>query len=297
MEIRKIDNVSIDIFSEVKVTTCGNIVEVMYSEHSSNGNTIRKLNANEYVNLATGEVKEYMHTENRAQSKNELRKTFKRIRDVINCNVDKPYKCRWVTITYAENMTDTGRLYKDVEKFIKRLRYQYGQFEYINIAEPQGRGAWHVHSILIFPTRAPFIDNKDMSSIWGYGTTDTQKLEDNDNLGAYLSAYLGDIDLESVDDIQTAIMVNGLEIKESNGKRYVKGGRLHMYPTNFNILRCSRGVKRPSIERITEIEAQKKVSAGTLTFEKTIHLLDEENEFENTINYRYYNLKRDKKQI
>ena len=43
-------------------------------------------------------------------------------------------------------------------------------------------------------------------------------------------------------------------------------------------------------ELYTEKEAQKKVSAGTLTFEKTIELTDSDSQFSNTINYRHYNL-------
>lgn len=297
MQIEKIDgSISLNSKDWVKVTTCGNVVEVMYSEHKSRGNDIRKISAEQYINITTGEVCDYKHTVNRAQNKNELRKTFKRIRDVINCNVDKPNKCRWVTLTYAENMTDTKRLYEDTKKFIMRLRYEVGHFEYIQVAEPQGRGAWHIHMIMIFDKQAPFIDNRKMAAIWGHGTTDTQKLDDNDNLGAYLSAYLGDIPLEDVKDINTAYMVNGLEVKEVGGKKYIKGGRLHMYPTKFNILRCSRGVKRPTVETMTYENAQKKVSAGTLTFEKSLSLIDEEKDFNNFINYKYYNMAREPKQ-
>lgn len=67
-----------------------------------------------------------------------------------------------------------------------------------------------------------------------------------------------------------------------------------MYPTKFNIYRCSRGVKRPTIEKMYEKEAQKKVSAATLTYEKTIQITDDDG-FNNVLNYRYYNMKKSKK--
>lgn len=63
-----------------------------------------------------------------------------------------------------------------------------------------------------------------------------------------------------------------------------------MYPPKFNIYRQSRGIKKPVVSYETEKEAQKKVSAGTLTFEKTIELSDSDSQFSNTINYRHYNL-------
>lgn len=293
MKVTKLDDIVLDSDKRVKVTTAGNVVEIMYSEKKSVGNSIVKLNSNEYLDKLTGEIKEYKKTEDRSQSKNELRKTFKNIRDVVNCNVTEPNNCKWVTLTYAENMTDTVRLYKDAERFIKRLRYKYGKFEYIQVVEPQGRGAWHIHMIMIFAKKAPFIPNNEMADIWGNGFTVTRKMDDIDNLGAYLSAYLGDIELNENDKLDKEVLDNcvGLEVKEVNGKKYIKGGRLHMYPTKFNILRCSRGVKRPIVEVMSEEFAQKKVSAATLTFQKTIHLTDG-SDYENTLNYRYYNMKR-----
>lgn len=294
MKVEKIEDIEISELAKVKVTTSGHIVEVMYMERKSKGNHIIKISANEYLDKLTGEVKEYQKTDNRSQSKNELRKTFKKLRDIVNCNVSEPRNCRWVTLTYAENMTDSVRLYKDCEKFIKKLRYRYGKFEYIQVAEPQGRGAWHIHMVMIFDKKAPYIDNKDMADMWGHGFTKTQKMDNNDNLGAYLSAYLGDVEFDSIkNDIGAMTECVGLEIKEVDGKKYIKGGRLHMYPTNFNIYRCSRGIKRPIVEELIEHDIKEKVSAATLTYQKTIKLSDDDG-YENTINYRYYNMKRDR---
>ena len=63
-----------------------------------------------------------------------------------------------------------------------------------------------------------------------------------------------------------------------------------MYPPKFNLYRASRVIKKPVVIYETEKNAQKKVSAGTLTFEKTIELSDSDSQFSNTINYRHYNL-------
>ena len=85
--------------------------------------------------------------------------------------------------------------------------------------------------------------------------------------------------------------IREVEIKGSNEKKsIIKGARLHMYPPKFNLYRASRGIKKPLVTYETEKEAQKKVSAATLTFEKTIELTDSDSQFSNTINYRHYNL-------
>ena len=121
-------------------------------------------------------------------------------------------------------------------------------------------------------------------------------MEDVDNVGAYLTAYLGDMDISDArnlsDDELNSMRSFGIKEVEVDGttKSILKGARLHMYPPKFNLYRFSRGIKKPIVNYETEMQAQKKVSAGTLTFEKTIKLTDADSQFNNTINYRHYNL-------
>ena len=65
-----------------------------------------------------------------------------------------------------------------------------------------------------------------------------------------------------------------------------------MYPANFNLYRCSRGIKEPVVFKEIEKEVQKiiEVSRAGLTFEKTVSISNTDTEFENILNYRYYNL-------
>ena len=68
--------------------------------------------------MATGEIKQAQHIESRADNKLQVSQSLKRLRDYINTNVVDVNKCKWITLTYKENMTDTKRLYKDFEKFV-----------------------------------------------------------------------------------------------------------------------------------------------------------------------------------
>jgi hypothetical protein len=304
------ENIRPDTSEVVRVKQMGNIIEIMYSDKERNGkNVIKKLDNDTYIDLRTGEVKEFNKIENRACSLNEVRKTLGRLRDYLNTNITDVKKCKWVTLTYAENMTDPKQLKKDFEKFNKRMQYylKENSYEYIVAMEPQGRGAWHAHLVMIFENNAPYIDNKVMAAKWGHGFTVTKKLEDVDNVGAYLTAYLGDMDIEDYHKLTEAEkqgLDHNLEFKEVEvevdgkkvSKAIIKGGRLHMYPPKFNIYRCSKGIKSPVVSYELEFDAQKKASAGTLTFEKTIKLSDADSNFENIINYRHYNLVREEKQ-
>ena len=103
---------------------------------------------------------------------------------------------RWITLTYAENMTDTDRLYFDFKDFNKRFQYYckingYSKPEYIVMMEPQGRGAWHCHLLYIWDCKAPYVANKTLRDLWGHGFVKIKKLDNCDNVGAYLTAYLG----------------------------------------------------------------------------------------------------------
>lgn len=302
-------NVRPEDHQEIRVKEMGNIIELMHTERKNHQILIKKISDTEYIDLRTGEIKQCNQIENRSQNKDSIRQSLGRLRDLLNTNITDPSHCRWVTLTYAENMTDPKRLMKDFEKFNKRMKYALSKegysYEYVVAMEPQGRGAWHAHLVMIFEGQAPYIknDSKDpkeftMEKMWGQGFTKTKKLEDVDNVGAYLTAYLGDMELDEYRNLSdedkkgmTFSEIREVEIKVSNEKKsIIKGGRLHMYPPKFNLYRASRGIKKPVVSYETEKEAQKKVSAATLTFEKTIELSDTDSQFSNTINYRHYNL-------
>lgn len=292
-----LDNVEPESFSNVRVKEAGNILEIMHTEKLNKVCYIKKLDDKTYLDRRTGEVKYFNHIDNRSQDLNSVRQSLSRLRDYLNTNIEDVSFCRWVTLTYAENMTDTKRLYKDFKCFIKRLKYYLGaSFEYIVAMEPQGRGAWHAHLVLIFDSKAPYIPNETLRDIWGFGFVTVKKLDNVDNVGAYLTAYLGDMEL--LDAEKEGVDIKGLSIKNialegENGqtvtKSIVKGARLSMYPPKFNLYRISRGIKKPVISNETYLQAKQKASGATLTFQKTIFLVDADKEFQNTISYRYYN--------
>lgn len=292
----------------VKLTEMGNIKEIMCLEKRCIAPFgIKKLNAYEYVVLDTGEVKEYNKIENRAQDKESLRKTFKHIRELINTNFTGERNELCFTITYKENMTDPKLLYTDFKNFMKKLKYKYGSVDYINVVEPQGRGAWHCHILLKFnDLKKSYIPNKEVAQMWGHGFVKVKAIKkDIDNLGAYLSAYLGDIELNDDNLVQLvndglikpgeAINVKEVEVDGAK-KKIIKGGRLHYYPPGMNIYRCSRGIKQPTVTHLSYEKAKKIVGAATPTYSTKTIIKDDDGKIINSITYEQYNLKREKNQ-
>lgn len=284
---------------KVKVTSMGNIIEIMSMDKLNlAGLPVKKISKNEYIVLDTGEIKEYEnHSENRSENKDSLRKTFKKIRELINTNfTGKPNELAF-TVTYKENMQDEKRLYNDFRKFIKRLKYKYPNIDYMSVVEPQERGAWHCHILIRFNgLETVYIANKEVAELWSNGFVNVKAIKKNvDNLGAYLSAYLGDIELneKNKNQVKPGQIIKEVDI-EGKKKKFIKGGRLHFYPVGMNIYRASRGIEKPKVEYMKYKETKKIVGAVTPDYSTKVLILDDEGKEINSIAYENYNLCRKK---
>lgn len=280
---------------KVKVINMGHIIEVMAVENCNHdGLPIRKISKDEYIALNTGEIRKYNHSVNRMGNVDNLRRTFKKIRHLINYNFHGADNELLVTITYKENMTDIQRLYDDFRKFIMRLRYKYPNIDYLNIVEPQGRGAWHCHLLIRFnDVDKIYIPNKKIADMWGNGFVSVKSIKKGvDNLGAYLSAYLGDVELND-DNIRylSEKGVNSYAIKVVDNKRFIKGGRLYMYPPGMNIYRKSKGIVDPPAEWVEYQEVKKITGSGIPDYTVTYCVYENAIKL-NSITYEHYNLLR-----
>lgn len=284
---------------EVRVKKMGNITEVRYMTKTPEC-SIQKLNKDSYVILSTGELKEFEHKENRAQNLTSVSQSLANLRDLLNTNITDTSRCLWVTLTYKENMRDHKRLYQDFRKFHMRMLHylkknSLPKYDYIVEVEPQGRGCWHAHLVMIFPDKAPFIPNDTLASVWGHGFTKVKSLKDVDNVGLYLTAYLTDMELPDAissngkikGDLKAVSVVDEQGNKQT--KAIVKGARLKLYPPGFRIYRTSRGIKKPEVMNCTEAEAMETVGNAPLTFERTIKITDDSGQGFNIINYRQFN--------
>lgn len=299
MKIERLkENLSPHPKSTVRIKTMGNIIEVRYTLKKSQM-PIQKLDKDFYCDLRTGEVLPFQHTETRAENKKSVSQSLARLRELINTNVTSTKRVLWITTTYREVMTDSKRMYEDFRKFNMRFQYymqthNFPRYEYICAVEPQARGAWHTHCLFIFPKKAPFVPKPDLESIWGHGFVSIQRLQSVDNVGAYLSAYLGDMELTEAMCTHSARgdlkVVEGMdESGKRESKAYVKGARLRMYPTGLKIFRKSRGILEPLVEECTNAEAMAKVGAAKLTYEKTVKISGDSDDVFNIINYRQFN--------
>lgn len=286
-----------------------NIIEVVSQEFKSDAlKKYRKISREHYVDLSCGEILDYKVNQNRSQNINSMRKTIHNIRRTINANFSGGENELFVTLTYKDNMSDTKKLYNDFKNFWRFFTAAYSKkysgLEYINIIEPQERGAWHCHVLIKCDVgQVLYVPNEDIYKFWaGKGFTKTKRLKGIDNIGAYLSAYLTNIEINK-DNMIDIISVVGSHTEfvtkevDENGKkvskRFIKGGRLKFYGSMTNIIRCSRGIVKPNFVDEPYSDVKKIVGSRTPNYSKSIAVCSSDDNILNTITYENYNLKRD----
>lgn len=224
---------------------------------------ILKLSKDEYMIYSTGEVKRYNSLKNK-DPKN-VQRTVTKMRRIINCNFFGEKNELFITLTYKENMTDTERLYRDLDKFIKRLKYRLKcEMKYIMAVEPQKRGAWHLHILLkVLGKKIMYIPNKEIAELWGKGFTSTKRMSSVSNVGAYMSAYL----------------IN------QKGKKYE---RLDMYPKNMRIYRISKNCTKAEKIIISKETHERIKKEKDLSYKREYIINNDEGEMINAITREQY---------
>lgn len=131
------------------------------------------------------ELTEEERRDNRGKSLNRARRDFK---NIVNANPDMD---KFFTLTFAENITDLKTGNNLFKLFIKRINYYLKKnglkpMKYAVAIEFQERGAVHYHMIC----RLPYIPHNVLSDLWGNGFVFINKLDNVDNVGAYVVKYM-----------------------------------------------------------------------------------------------------------
>lgn len=229
---------------------------------------------NEGTFITTGELFAVATKGEPMRNRRSLKKIFRDLRQLISHNCIGGAQELFITLTYADQTNDPEKIHRDFKGFWGRLKYYFPTYglEYISVVEPHASGNFHIHVIL----QARCIDhlyipNTVMEDIWGLGFTKTERLEDIDNIGAYVIAYMSDMEIP--DEYAEEYELEG-DIVEKDGKKYIKGLRLDFYPDGMQIARHSRGMTRPT--RLTGDSAAEKIdtikSSGDTVFSTTKEL-------------------------
>lgn len=98
----------------------------------------------------------------------------------------------FLTLTFAENITNVQQANKEYTNFLKRLNYRVwkakkNKLKYAGVIQFQDRGAVHYH-IVFFNLK--FIDKEDIAKIWSHGTIKVNEIKNISDLGSYVCRYM-----------------------------------------------------------------------------------------------------------
>ena len=105
------------------------------------------------------------------------------VRNMINANLELN---KFLTLTFAHTETNLKNARYEFDKFVKRLKTFFPNLKYINVVEFQKRGAVHFHLLC----NLPYVEVNELSRIWGNGFVKINKIDNIDNVGAYVTKYM-----------------------------------------------------------------------------------------------------------
>lgn len=123
------------------------------------------------------------------QKKENRKKTASRARLKVfrYANANFSNKSKFLTLTFADNITDLRLANYMLTNFFKRLKRRFGLSpQYICVVEFQKRGAIHYHILI----NCPYIDVNELARIWSYGFVKINRIDNIDNIGAYITKYM-----------------------------------------------------------------------------------------------------------
>lgn len=164
-----------------RVIISGNVLEVFTFENGYSKGFQAKNKSGRASKTTTAETKK----ENREKV---MYRARSRVRRLANAN---PQLNKFFTLTFKDNVTDLKYANNEYKKFVLRLnrfckKQGYGKLQYIAVVEFQKRGAIHYHILC----NLPYINAKTLATIWGNGFIKINKIDDVDNVGAYITKYM-----------------------------------------------------------------------------------------------------------
>lgn len=215
-----------------KYILAGNTAEFSCCSSLSHAVGARRINKNQYEH--NGETLEYTKkSENRKDNMKNVMRSIRNCKYLIDANFLGEKNELFITLTYRDNMKDRKKLYNDKKNFYKKLKEMFPNQEllYIDVAEPQKRGAWHLHILLknlswTSTDHQWFLSNDFIRDCWyNKGFVSVKALQNVDEVGNYVSTYLTNL---------------------KDGK---KNSRLHLYPKGFRIYNHSKNVVKPVVSK------------------------------------------------
>lgn len=181
-----------------KVISYSNIVEVYEYEENIRHNGRKKRdsessNSGKNISIRGADIPR-QEKQTKVRNKANARRSVLAFKRLVSSNLGESDCPVFLTLTYAENLTDLRRARKDFNSFATNVKNRYGkQIRFVCVPEFQKRGAIHFHtlfwglpSILVERER----DTRVLAKLWGKGFIDLKKTDGNKKIAGYCAKYM-----------------------------------------------------------------------------------------------------------
>jgi hypothetical protein len=153
-------------------------------DYSSNSKGLQVIKDMRYFGI---EFKKGSKKDSKKKELNSILKTRKRIKTILECNVDE--KTWFITLTFAENIQDYDKANRYFKKYLEK---NFPNLKYMNCKELQLRGAIHYH-LIVFDYQEDLKQVKKDFKKWQHGIVFVKKVSYNNYqaMANYFSGYMG----------------------------------------------------------------------------------------------------------
>lgn len=277
IHIEKGKNYNIADGAEVTVTKFKAQKKVDITSTSTKNNILqnyKKVNADEYVNTITGELKNY--EKNVIKPEKSVKRSMRQLEKILQNNFSGEDDEYFITFTTEEETKDINVIKSYFKSFLKQFkRYYRNQIKYAYVLEMQYmRESWHIHMIVKGIRR---LSNKFVEKIWQRGITRTTKITDK---------YT---DFE-IDEEKAMNDPNGFSGKQSSYGidrviNYItKYSSKEELPTGARAYSISRNLEKPERHKTTYAEIKKELDNEGYTMQDEYTSIIRSNETDNILN-------------
>lgn len=234
---------------EVIRTDLGRYSKITFVANSNKSNSIKKLNKYEYVDICTGEIKQY--NLDKPTSKADVNRKLKKYEEIVLYNFTGGASELFVTLTCSQHITDIADIKQYYNNFIDNIKQDYQDIDYIGLFEQTELGCWHIHLFIKNNQHKKlYVPHQQLLNYWQQG-----------------AVYV----MPNKNTFQT--------LGHSKNKRDDRLERFRHFPKGEKLYHRSKGIKTPKKEKMTYKDCPEYNSNNhTRVSSKTYHIRNQNND-------------------
>lgn len=241
-------------------TDLGKYSKITFVSNPNKTVSIRRINKYEYLDLNTGEIKQY-NLDN-PTSKSDVKRKLKKYEELVLFNFTGGASELFITLNCENNITDIADIKKMYNNFLDNLKKDYKDLDYIALFQQNSNWWWHIHLFIKNNQHKKlYIEREDLMQYWG-------------SKNVYV--------MPNKNTFQT--------LRHSKDKRDDQLERDIYFPKGEKMYHRSKGIKTPKKEKMTYKDCLEYNSVNhTRVSNKTYQIRNpENNKVVNTISTEFY---------